>query len=87
MQNKFQIEVEMNDQQLILTHQILEHGFLMCEEMVNDGSPAAGEKGGIRYPGRAVVWIHLRNQLGQTFDTRKMFPGRICAADSCLEQN
>lgn len=69
--NRFQIEVEINDQQLILTHQILKHGFLMCEEMINDGSPAAGEKEGIRYPGKAVLWIHLRNYLSQIFHTRK----------------
>lgn len=75
--NRFETEVEINDQQLILTHQILKHGFLMCEEMINDGSPAAGEKEGITFPGKAVVW----NQLGETFHTREQFPGRICAAD------
>lgn len=74
---RFQTEVEINHQQLVLTHQILEHRFLMCEEMINDGSPAAGEKEGIRYPGKAVVWVHLRNDLCRTFHTRKQFPNRI----------
>lgn len=56
----------------------------MCEEMINDGSPAAGEKEGIRYPRKAVGVDSPQKLIGS--NTGNSFQaGFVCRL--CLEQS